>query len=116
SHARPTESSPKPPHPSANASTNPSLPNPSHTPFNLFAQVKMLPRVTRYTIYTGFALMAAGETTFWCNLIYAKWFATGEQKEKADLFLERVGEAARGYRGVWMRNYWSFWGEGVWGL
>jgi hypothetical protein len=111
-HAPPTEPSQKPPFPS----TNPSVNDPSQPSFNLFAQIKKLPRPARYTLYTGFALLAAGETTFWSNLIYAKWFAKGEQKEKADLLLERFGEAVRGYRIRWMKNYGDYWGAGIWGL
>lgn len=60
--------------------------------------------------------MVAGETTFWSNLIYAKWFGTAEQKDKADLLLERFGEAVRTYRVIWMINYGNYWGAGMWGL
>jgi hypothetical protein len=90
--------------------------DPSQPSFNLFAQIRKLPRPARYTMYTGFALLAVGETTFWSNLIYAKWFAKGEQKEKADLLLERFGEAVRGYRARWMINYGNYWGAVMWGL
>ena len=90
--------------------------DPSQPSFNLFTQIRKLPRTARYTLYTGFALLVAGETTFWSNIIYAKWFATGEQKEKADLLLERVAEAVRGYRGRWMINYGNYWGANMWGL
>jgi hypothetical protein len=78
--------------------------------------MKTLPPAARYTLYTGFALLATGETIFWGNLIYAKWFATGDQKEQADLLLERIGEAVRGYRVRWMQNYGDYWGTGIWGL
>lgn len=110
--ATPINSISKPP----SSTPKPTLNDPSQPSFNLFAQIKKLPRAARYTLYTGFALLVAGETTFWCNLIYAKWFAKGEQKENADLFLERVGEAVRGYRPRWMTHYRSYYGEGIWGL
>jgi hypothetical protein len=79
-------------------------------------QIQSLNRPARYTIYAGFALAAAGESTFWFTVIRAKYFATEEEKERADAFIERCKEAVRGYRRVWLRNYWAYWAGGIWGL
>lgn len=70
----------------------------------------------RYTVYTGLALMITAETTFWTNVIYAKWFAGEEDKERADALLERLHDAVRGYRVRWMENYGDYWGGNLWGL
>ncbi|KAF2246653.1 hypothetical protein BU26DRAFT_606868 [Trematosphaeria pertusa] len=100
------------------SSKPPSNPTPIHepAPFNLFAQIRASSRPVRYTIYTGFALLATAETTFWVNVIYAKYFASEEEQEKADQLLERVQLAVKGYRATWMKNYGDYWGANLWGL
>ncbi|KAF1954615.1 hypothetical protein CC80DRAFT_506262 [Byssothecium circinans] len=85
-------------------------------PFNILAQIRASKRSVRYTVYAGFFLLATAETTFWANVAYAKYFAKGEKRGAADEFLGRVMEGVRGYRRVWLGNYWRFWGEGLWGL
>lgn len=93
--------------------------NAAHTepsPFNIWSQVRSSPRPIRYTIYTGFALAATAETTFWANVIYAKWFAGEEDREKADALLEKLSEAVRGYRARYLVNYGAYWRRTLWGL
>jgi hypothetical protein len=82
----------------------------------LFTQITRLPQSARYPLYAGFALVAAGETAFWGNLVYAKWFAKEEQRADAELLLERFREALKGYRARWMVNYGRYWGAALWGL
>ncbi|KAI4921048.1 hypothetical protein J4E85_009163 [Alternaria conjuncta] len=92
---------------------NPSLPS-----LNLFKLVRDSKPAVRYTVYAGLGLMATVETTFWFHVLRAKFFprASAEEQEKADALLERLGEAMKNYRHVWMRNYGRYYGAHVWGL
>jgi len=98
------------------SSSPPQTPSSTPSPFNIWTQIRESKRSIRYTIYTGFALAVTAETTFWANVIYAKWFAGEEDKEKADAFLERFSEAIRGYRARWIVNYGNYWSKHLWGL
>lgn len=62
--------------------------------------------------------MATAESTFWFNVIKAKYFPSSreEDQEKAEQFLEDFRAAVRGYRAVWMRNYGRYYGAYTWGL
>lgn len=86
------------------------------TPFNIWTQIRASPRSVRYTLYTGVALAATAETSFWANVVYAKYFAGEEDRERADAFLAKCSEAVRGYRARWMVNYGRYWSENLWGL
>jgi len=92
---------------------NPSLPS-----FNLFKLVRDAKPTVRYTVYAGLGLMATVETTFWYHVLRAKFFprASAEEQEKADALLERLSEAMKNYRHVWMANYNRYYGVYVWGL
>ncbi|KAK7186964.1 hypothetical protein PSPO01_07093 [Paraphaeosphaeria sporulosa] len=113
SHSAAQLTTPGPPNPARNRnSTSP----PSPSPFNIWAQIRSSPRPIRYTLYTASALAATAETTFWLNVIYARWFAGEQDREKADELLERFTEAVRGYRVRYLANYASYYSNGVWGL
>ncbi|KAI4622766.1 uncharacterized protein J4E87_006333 [Alternaria ethzedia] len=92
---------------------NPSLPS-----FNLFKLVRDAKPEVRYTVYAGLGLMATVETTFWFHVLRAKFFprASAEEQEKADALLQRLSEAMKNYRHVWMTNYNRYYGAHVWGL
>ena len=92
---------------------NPSLPS-----FNLFKLVRDAKPSVRYTVYAGLGLMATVETTFWFHVLRAKFYprASAEEQDKADALLERLGEAMKNYRHVWMANYNRYHGAHVWGL
>lgn len=72
----------------------------------------------RYTVYAGLGLMATAESTFWYNVIKAKYFpsAREEDQEKDERFLEDFRAAVKGYRAVWMRNYGRYYSAYLWGL
>jgi hypothetical protein len=86
-----------------------------HPTPNLFTTIRQLKGPTRYIIFGSLAILATAETTFWVRVIYAKFFAK-EDDDEANEFLERCWEAVRGYRRVWLPNYWRYWGENLWGL
>ncbi|KAH6853063.1 hypothetical protein BKA58DRAFT_394792 [Alternaria rosae] len=92
---------------------NPSLPS-----FNLFKLVHEAKPAVRYTVYAGLGLMATVETTFWFHVLRAKSFprASAEEQEKADALLQRLNEAMKNYRHVYMANYGRYYGAHVWGL
>jgi len=102
-------STPRPDH----QAENPSLPS-----FNLFKLVRGAKPAVRYTVYAGLGLMATVETTFWYHVLRAKFFprASEEEQKKADALLQRLNEAMRNYRHVWMANYNRYYGAHVWGL
>lgn len=62
--------------------------------------------------------MVTVESTFWFNVIKAKFFppASEEDKEKADEYMERIREAITGYKANWMQNYGRYYGGYVWGV
>jgi len=62
--------------------------------------------------------MATVETTFWYHVLRAKFFprASAEEQDKADALLQRLSEAMKNYRHVWMANYNRYYGAHVWGL
>ena len=100
-------------------SPTPSPPSQSPTiPFSLLTQIRTSPPFVRYTVYFGLGLMATVESTFWFNVLRAKFFPSTslEQKKKNDEFLENIGDAIRGYRRVYVRNYGRYYGAYVWGV
>ena len=86
--------------------------------FNLFKLVRDAKPAVRYTVYAGLGLMATVEITFWYHVLRAKFFprASVEEQEKADALLQRLSEAMKNYRHVWMANYNRYYGAYVWGL
>lgn len=62
--------------------------------------------------------MATVESIFWFNVLKAKFFSSkvGEEQQKADEFLGRLGEAVEGYRRVYLGNYGRYYGGYVWGV
>ena len=72
----------------------------------------------RYTVYAGLALMATAESTFWFNVVRAKYFPSQvvEGKEDADRFLQDLRSAVKGYRMVCLANYGRYYGAYAWGL
>lgn len=81
---------------------------------NLFAMIKELKGPARWVIYAGLAILATAETTFWSQVICAKFFSKDEQK--AGELLGRVKEAVREYRRVWLPNYRKYYSDNIWGL
>lgn len=71
----------------------------------------------RYTVYAGLGLMATAETTFWFNVIRAKYFPSQvtEEQEEAARLLGNFRAAIQGYRAVWLRNYDRYYGAYIWG-
>jgi hypothetical protein len=61
--------------------------------------------------------MATVETTFWLNVIKAKYFPTtsAEAQEKAEEFLEDLRAVIKDYRAVWLRNYKRYYSGYIWG-
>ncbi|KAH7394377.1 hypothetical protein BKA66DRAFT_456206 [Pyrenochaeta sp. MPI-SDFR-AT-0127] len=102
-----------PPNPNHHHSENPSLPS-----FNLWHQIREARPAVRYTVYAGLGLMATVESTFWFNVLKAKFFPSASEAEKeiAEEFLERIGVAVKGYRKVWMKNYGRYYGAHLWGV
>jgi hypothetical protein len=92
---------------------NPSLPS-----FNLFHAVRDSRPAVKYTVYAGLGLMATVESTFWYNVLKAKFFPSKleEEKEKAEQFLENIKGAVIGYRAAWMVNYRRYYEGYVWGV
>ena len=114
------------PRPPKDPSTNPAssskpdhhAENPPPPSFNLLQQIREARPAVRYTVYAGLGLMTTVETTFWFNVLRAKFFprASGEKQRDDDELLERMGDAVKGYRRVWMGNYGRYYGADVWGL
>jgi hypothetical protein len=113
--------------PSKDMPTNPGSPspkpkqhteNPSLPSFSLLQQIREARPAVRYTVYAGLGLMATVETTFWFNVLRAKFFprASDEEKSEDEELLHRLRDAMKGYRYVWMRNYGRYYGAYVWGL
>jgi|TARA_R110002003_G_scaffold112_9_gene9610 hypothetical protein len=92
---------------------NPSLPS-----FNLFHAIRDSRPAVKYTVYAGLGLMATVESTFWYNVLKAKFFPSKseEEKEKAEQFLENIKGAVTGYRAAWMGNYRRYYEGYVWGV
>lgn len=92
---------------------NPSLPS-----FSLVKEVRNARPAVRYTIYAGLGLMATVETTFWFNVLKAKFFpsATEEEKDEAEDILSRLREGFAGYKANWMINYGNYYAGYVWGV
>jgi hypothetical protein len=89
--------------------TNPSLPS-----FNLFSEVRNSRPAVRYTVYAGLGLMATVESTFWFNVIRAKFFP--KEKDEAEAFLANAWNALESGRAAWMGNYGRYYGGYVWGV
>ena len=72
----------------------------------------------RYTVFAGLGLMAAAETTFWLNVVKAKYFPSSraDEKEKDEHLLESLQAAVKGFRAVWLTNYGKYYGTYIWGL
>lgn len=92
--------------------------NPSFLSFSLFHEVRNARPAVRYTVYAGVGLMATVESTFWFNVIRAKFFPSSspEDKEKAEEFLVNLRGAVAGYKATWMTNYGRYYGGYVWGV
>ncbi|KAF2868719.1 hypothetical protein BDV95DRAFT_579168 [Massariosphaeria phaeospora] len=90
--------------------------NPSPPTLSFFALVKESSRPVRYTVYAGLGLMATAETTFWTNVIYAKYFAPDDEKEKSEEFLANAWAFIDGYRRRWIPNYQKYYSSHLWGL
>ena len=101
------------PKPSQQHPENHNLPS-----LSLWSTIREAKPAVRWTVYAGLGIMATVESTFWFNVIKAKFFpsASAEEKEKADEFLDTIQAAASGYRLVWMRNYNRYYGAHLWGL
>lgn len=82
----------------------------------IWSQISTTPRPIRYTVYTGLLLAASAETTFWANIVYAKYFARTNDRERADALLARVNQAIKGYRVRWLINYENYYNHNLWGL
>jgi hypothetical protein len=80
--------------------------------FNLLKEIRASRPAVRYTVYAGLTLMATVESTFWFNVLSAKFFPSKseEDKQKADVFLERVRGAVNGSRAAWLGNYGRYFG------
>ena len=92
--------------------------DPSRASFSLLQQIREARPTIRYTVYAGLGLMATVETTFWFNVLRARFFprASGEEKSDDEELLHRLRGAMKGYRHVWMRNYGRYYGAYLWGL
>lgn len=95
--------------------TPPAHPQPASA---LFAEIKTARPAVRYTLYAAFALMVAGESTFWYKVLSARFFPPPLEEDRlaADRLLADVGAAVQGYRAVWMANYAKYYGVYLWGL
>lgn len=114
-------------HPSTRSLDNvpPPTPQPNQIPdnnslpsFNLWQQIREARPAVRYTVYAGLSLMALVETTFWVNVLEAKFFPSGSEEERAksDDFLQDLRLVVKGYRAVWMRNYGRYYGAYLFGV
>ncbi|KAF1851543.1 uncharacterized protein K460DRAFT_36927 [Cucurbitaria berberidis CBS 394.84] len=104
--------------PSSSLNASQQAKNPSDPSFNLLQQIREARPAVRYTVYAGVGLMATAESTFWFNVIKAKYFPSASQdvREKGDEFLDNISSAVKGFRKVWMRNYGRYCGAYLWGL
>lgn len=84
---------------------------------NLWSQIRDARPAVRYTVYAGLGLMATAETTFWFNVIGAKYFPSkvAEEQEEAARLLDDLSAAIKGYRVVWMRNHDRYYSAYIWG-
>lgn len=89
----------------------------SSSSLNLWSQIKEARPAVRYTVFAGLGLMATAETTFWYNVVRAKYFPSkvAEEEEEAARFLQDLRAAVEGYRAVWMQNYDRYYGAYIWG-
>jgi hypothetical protein len=104
---------------STTTATKPSTPAQPAPAFALLAEVQRARPAVRYTLYAGFGLMVAAESTFWYNVLRANFFPPAvETDEHAanDRFLADLRDAVKGYRAVCMSNYASYYGAYLWGL
>jgi hypothetical protein len=92
---------------------NPPDPSPSDSLFHIIR--RDLKGTSRWIVYGSLAVIATAETTFWTNVIYAKYFAK-EGDEQASALLERFQEAIRGYRQRYLFNYGRYYEANLWGL
>jgi hypothetical protein len=85
---------------------------------NLWLQIRAAPPAVRYTVYVGLGLMATAETTFWYNVIRAKYFPSkvAEGQEEAARLMADLRAAVKGYRAVWLYNYDRYYGAYIWGV
>jgi hypothetical protein len=101
-------------------SQKPGIPDqtPSLPSFSLLHQIRDAHPAVRYTVYAGLGLMVTVESTFWYNVIKAKFFpsASEEEQAKAEEFMESVRKAIAGYKTNWVRNYGRYYGGYVWGV
>lgn len=86
--------------------------------FSLWSEIKSARPAVRYTIYAGVGLMVTAESTFWLNVIRAKYFPSrrDDEKEKAKRLLNNLEAAVKGFRAVWMQNYGRYHASYIWGL
>lgn len=86
--------------------------------FSLLKEVRNARPAVRYTIYAGLGLMVTVETTFWLNVLKAKFFPSGTEEEKnsAESVLANLREAFAGYKANWMVNYGRYYGGYIWGV
>jgi hypothetical protein len=104
---------------STTTTTKPSTPAQPAPAFALLAEIKRARPAIRYTLYAGFGLMVAAESTFWYNVLRARFFPPAvETDEHAanDQFLADLRDAVKGYRAVYMSNYARYYGVYLWGL
>jgi hypothetical protein len=103
---------------STEPSKPPPQPNPSLPSFNLLREIQNASPVVRYTVYAGLGLMVTVESTFWINVIRAKFFPakSEEERAKAEELMENLNEAVTGARKAWMGNYGRYYGGYVWGV
>ncbi|KAF3042023.1 hypothetical protein E8E11_007295 [Didymella keratinophila] len=93
------------------------LPQENTPSLNLWSQIREARPAVRYTVYAGLGLMATAETTFWFNVIRAKYFPSkvDKEQEEAARLLDDFRAAIKGYRAVWLRNYDRYHGAYIWG-
>jgi hypothetical protein len=93
-------------------------PNPTLPSINIFHEVRNARPAVRYTVYAGIGLVATVESTFWFNVIKAKFFPAKSEEEqlRAQEFMENLHEAVTGARAAWMGNYGRYYGGYVWGV
>jgi hypothetical protein len=61
--------------------------------------------------------MVTVETTFWLNVLKARFFPSGtEEQDEAEDILFRLREGFAGYKANWMGNYGRYYGGYIWGV
>jgi hypothetical protein len=63
--------------------------------------------------------MVTVETTFWLNVLRAKFFPRASEAERLqqdEELLQRLRDAMKSYRHVWMKNYERYYSAYTWGL